>query len=99
MNQKSKDPVTKLKGKLLKEAYEFKKEFSSQLLRLVTSGFGLVAALAWNEVIKEFISRYIEPLFGEASSFFSLFVYALVVTFLAVLVTYQLSKFIFKKEN
>ncbi|OGM21710.1 hypothetical protein A2714_05305 [Candidatus Woesebacteria bacterium RIFCSPHIGHO2_01_FULL_38_9] len=59
---------------------------------MVTSGFGLVAALAWNEVIKEVITKYIQPIFGSSSGLVSLLIYALAVTFLAVLVTYQLSK-------
>lgn len=79
---------------LKKEAEEFKKQFADRLLKLVTSGFGLVAALAWNELIKEIIKRYIEPVFGGGSGIVSLFIYALVVTFLAVLVTYQLSKIV-----
>jgi len=80
------------KSKLKKEVREFQKEFATQLLTLVTSGFGLVAALAWNEVIKEVITKYIQPIFGSSSGLVSLLIYALAVTFLAVLVTYQLSK-------
>ncbi len=81
-----------------KEAEEFRKQFAKTLLRLVTSGFGLVAALAWNELIKEVIKTYIEPFFGKDSGFVSLIIYALVVTFLAVFVTYQLSKIV-KEEK
>jgi len=79
-------------GKIKKETNQLKRQFASQLLKLVTSGFGLVAALAWNEVIKEIISEYIKPLFGESSGIISLIIYAVTVTLLAVLVTYQLSK-------
>ena len=78
--------------KIKKETNQLKRQFASQLLKLVTSGFGLVAALAWNEVIKEIISEYIKPLFGESSGIISLIIYAVTVTLLAVLVTYQLSK-------
>jgi hypothetical protein len=86
-------------SKLKKEAEEFRKQLADQLLKLVTSGFGLVAALAWNELIKEMIKRYIEPVFGGGSGIVSLFIYALAVTFLAVLVTYQLSKITGKKDK
>ena len=79
-------------GNIKKETGELKKRFASQLLKLVTSGFGLVAALAWNEVIKEFIVEYVKPLFGESSGIISLIIYAIAVTLLAVLITYQLSK-------
>ena len=81
------------------EAEEFKKEFADKLLKLVTSGFGLVAALAWNELIKEVISQYIEPIFGGGSGLVSLLIYAMVVTFLAVVVTYQLSKIAGKEKE
>ena len=31
-----------------------------QMLTLATSGFGLVAALAWNNLIQEFVNNYIK---------------------------------------
>lgn len=58
----------------------------------MTSGFGLVAALAWNELIKEIVNQYIKPIFGESSGLISLLIYAVFITAPAVLVTYQLSK-------
>ncbi|MBU0572744.1 hypothetical protein KKH23_02605 [Patescibacteria group bacterium] len=79
-----------------KETKQFKKRFAKQTLTLVTSGFGLVAALAWNELIKEFVKEYVKPFFGESSGIISLLIYAVFVTLLAVLVTYNLSKI---KEN
>lgn len=78
--------------KIRKETGQFKKQFATQLLKLVTSGFSLVAALAWNELIKEVVSEYIKPLFGESSGLITLLIYAVFITALAVLVTYQLSK-------
>lgn len=59
---------------------------------LATSGFGVVVALAWNEAIKSAVETYINPLLGERSGVISLFVYATVVTLLAVIVTMQLAK-------
>ncbi|KKQ98225.1 MAG: hypothetical protein UT24_C0014G0040 [Candidatus Woesebacteria bacterium GW2011_GWB1_39_12] len=94
----AKEKTKGVHNKIKKEAQKFKKQFSSQLLKLVTSGFGLVAALAWNELIKEFIKIYIQPFFGQSSGFVSLLIYALFVTLLAVFVTYQLSK-IARKEK
>lgn len=64
----------------------------SEILKLSTSSFGLVAALAWNELIKEVVNMYIKPLVGGASGIISLSIYALVVTTLAVLITISLSK-------
>src|SRR3989344_5656546 len=81
-----------LEERLKKEADEIKKQFTARTLKLVTSGFGLVAALAWNEVIKETVNIYIKPFFGEGSGLISLLIYAILVTALVVFVSYQLSK-------
>jgi len=83
--------------KAIQEAHAVRKEFIKKTLDLATSGFGLVAALAWNEVIKETVNNYIRPLFGKESGLISLIIYAITITFLAVLVTYNLSKLSKKK--
>lgn len=67
-----------------------------EILKLSTSAFGLVAALAWNELIKEIVDVYIKPLVGGASGTISLLVYAIVVTTLAVIITISLSKLVSK---
>jgi len=89
----------RIERKLFQEARQFRRQFAKQAFKLVTSGFGLVAALAWNELIKEVVNLYIKPYFGENSGLISLAIYAIIVTCLAVLVTYQLSKFAEKKED
>jgi Family of unknown function (DUF5654) len=61
------------------------------MITLATSGFGLVVALAWNEVIKTAVEQYIDPILGKAGGLISLFVYATLMTLLAVLVTMQLA--------
>ncbi len=66
------------------------------MLVLATSGLGLVAALAWNELIKETVTQYIKPLVGGASGVISLLIYAVAVTILAVAVTYNLTKLVKK---
>lgn len=68
------------------------REIVKQMLTLATSGFGLVAALAWNSLIQELVNSYIKKYLPGNSGIISLFVYALIVTVLAVFVTYQLSK-------
>lgn len=67
-------------------------EIIKQMVTLSSSGFGLVAALAWNNVIKEFVDNYIAKWLPHGGSLFSLFLYAVIITVLAVVVTYQLSK-------
>lgn len=68
------------------------KEITKEVLKLSTSAFGLVAALAWNELIKEVVTMYIKPLVGGASGIISLLIYAVIVTTLAVIVTINLSR-------
>jgi len=85
--------------KLSKGTKDLRKKVLSEMLKLATSGLGLVAALAWNELIKEVVTIYIKPFFGESSGLVSLLIYALFITVLAVIVTYQLSKFAEKEEK
>jgi uncharacterized membrane protein (DUF106 family) len=86
--------MVKIHKKLKKHSQAFKKELTSQMLKLATSGFGLVAALAWNELIKETVNEYIKPLIGGASGIVSLLIYAVLVTILAVGVTYNLTRLV-----
>ena len=69
------------------------------MLTLATSGFGLVAALAWNSLIQEFVNSYVKKFLPEGSGIYSLLIYAVVVTVLAVIVTYQLSKVVEKIQK
>ena len=98
MTDKNEAPTSEAHGKLSKEASELKKQMATQMLTLATSGFGLVAALAWNEFIQTLVKEVITPLIGESSSVISQLIYAVIVTVLAVIVTYNLSKFVEKKE-
>lgn len=61
------------------------------MIGLATSGFGVVVALAWNDAIKKAVETYIDPILGEKSGVISLFIYAAVITLLAVVVTMQLA--------
>jgi|GEM_PF-338601 len=75
------------------------KEVLKQMVTLATSGFGLVAALAWNNVIQEVVNNYIKPYLAQGSGLLSLLLYAILITTLAVTVTYQLTKLVEKLEN
>ncbi len=70
-----------------------------QIVTLSTSGFGVVAALAWNNVIQELVTTHIKPYLPKGSSILSLFIYATIVTILAVVVTIQLSRLIERLER
>lgn len=73
-------------------------EIVRQMLTLATAGFGLVAALAWNSLIQAFVEDYIKIWLPSGGKLTSLVIYALVVTALAVFVTYQLSKILRRLE-
>ncbi|MBI4065373.1 hypothetical protein HY409_03320 [Candidatus Gottesmanbacteria bacterium] len=75
------------------------KEILKQMVTLATSGFGLVAALAWNNVIQEFVETQIKPYLPTGSGLISLFLYAIIITVLAVTLTYQLTKLVEKLEK
>lgn len=75
-----------------RENKKLHKELIKQMLTLSTSAFGLVAALAWNNLIQEVVKNYVNKWFPGNGSIISLLIYALVVTVLAVFVTYQLSR-------
>jgi uncharacterized membrane protein len=78
--------------RLRHNAREFQIQLLQQMVTLATSGFGLVAALAWNSVIQEFVNSYVKKWLPGGGGIISLLIYALIVTILAVIVTYNLSK-------
>lgn len=84
-------------------ASEQKNKLSSavlrQMLTLATSGFGLVAALAWNNAIQEIVNVYVKPFFPQGSGVISLLIYAILITMIAVVVTVNLSRVIEKLEK
>ncbi|OGG13376.1 hypothetical protein A2773_06045 [Candidatus Gottesmanbacteria bacterium RIFCSPHIGHO2_01_FULL_39_10] len=71
---------------------QFRSEVIKQMITLATSGFGLVAALAWNNVIQELVNNYVKKYLSVGSGIISLLIYAILITLLAVTITYQLSK-------
>ena len=78
---------------------EFPLALIKNMIMLATSGFGVVVALAWNEFIRNLVDNYVNPYLGNNSGLFSLFIYAALMTLLAVLVTMQLSSIERKLEN
>lgn len=72
-------------------SFLYHRELIQQLVTLSTSAFGLAAALAWNETIQAAVKEFIEPKI-PGSGILSRLLYALLVTLLAVLVTFQLTR-------
>ena len=81
------------------EIRKYRLAIVKQMLQLATAGFGLVAALAWNELIKAFIEEYIKTRISVGSGIITLAIYAIIVTVLAVFITLQLSKLAEKLEE
>ena len=81
----------KKKPEETKKDKAFHEELIGQMVTLSTSGFGIVAALAWNDTIQTVVKTYIEPKI-PGSGILSRLIYALIVTLLAVMITYQLSR-------
>ena len=62
---------------------KFKVLFLETTAALITSAFGLVAALAWNEAIKTAVGLWLEG----GDEVIGLVIYALIVTVIAVIAT------------
>ena len=58
------------------------------MIALASAAFGVVAALAWNSAI----TALVKQIFGSGGQIVSLFIYAIVVTVLAVIVMVNLGK-------
>lgn len=76
----------------------FHEEIITQMLTLVTSGFGVVAALAWNQAIQDFVKEFVEPRVPGSGLAYK-FLYAILITMLIVLITVQLSRISAKFQN
>ncbi|OGD84885.1 hypothetical protein A3B51_01375 [Candidatus Curtissbacteria bacterium RIFCSPLOWO2_01_FULL_41_18] len=78
---------------------KLRQELIKQMVILSTSGFGLVAALAWNDAIQAFVKEYIDKYISVGSGIISRFIYAIVITIFAVIITYQLTKISGEEEK
>ncbi len=69
-------------------ATELKKEVLETMATLITTAFGLVAALAWNEAIQVLIEEFISP----EDALVGVLIYAILVTLLAVIATILIAR-------
>jgi hypothetical protein len=77
------------------ELNKFKGEFFERLSLFIVAAFGLITALAWDEMLKDLFVY----LFGHLDSVFNKFLYALILTIVTVVVTLILRSFIKKKSK
>ena len=85
----------KVVKKIKEEIEQTKRALKEKTTTLIIGGFGLVAALAWNEAIKSLFDVY----FKESNGLIGKFIYALMITVIVVIVSIRLGKFPKKKNN
>lgn len=76
-------------------ATSFKVLFLETTAALITSAFGLVAALAWNEAIKAAIALWL----SADDEVIGLVIYALIVTVIAVIATMLIAMALAKAKS
>ncbi len=74
------------------EVSEVKSQVMDTIATLVTTAFGLIAALAWNDAIQALITQWL----GETDALTGLLIYAVVITILAVVATILIARLIAK---
>ncbi|MDY0293245.1 MAG: DUF5654 family protein [Candidatus Methanomethylophilaceae archaeon] len=75
---------------------KFKVQLLETTVALITAAFGLVAALAWNDAIKALIKSVFPDTGGEL---IGLFVYATLVTIIAVVATLLIARSLSKAKK
>lgn len=82
--------------RLKNESEKLRSEARERLLGYIVGAFGLIAGLAWNDAVKALI-EYIFPSSGT-HTLLAKFVYALIITFIVVVVTVYITRLFKKKE-
>jgi hypothetical protein len=67
---------------------EIKPTYIGTMISLATVAFGLIAAGAWNKFIADFIGLFLKP----GSGVWAEFVYAIIITIVAIVVVQNLAK-------
>jgi hypothetical protein len=70
-------------------------EILEKISQLATAGFGLVAALAWNDAIQSLFKL----IFPQQSEVWAKFGYAVIITVIVVIITMKLSDLINKVKE
>lgn len=71
---------------------DVKNQVLTTIATLITTAFGLIAALAWNDAIKAMILAFLPPQSGITG----LLIYAVIITIIAVIATILIARAIAK---
>jgi hypothetical protein len=74
---------------------EVKSSYIGTMIALATVAFGLIAAGAWNKFISDLISIFLKP----GSGVWAEFIYALIVTVVAIVVVQNLAQIAERAER
>lgn len=74
----------------LQEIRELKVETLTKMTDLATAGFGLVAALAWNEAIQSLVNAFLPK--NSSGGIIAQLIYAVIITIVVVIITVKLGK-------
>ena len=83
-----------IKDKIKNRSKEIRKEVRQRTVGYILAAFGFVAALAWNEAIRDLI-EYFFPI--NKNTVLIKFIYAIVLTFLVVIVSVYLARLVYDK--
>ncbi|OGZ26968.1 MAG: hypothetical protein A2365_01580 [Candidatus Nealsonbacteria bacterium RIFOXYB1_FULL_40_15] len=72
---------------------EAKEAIKEKMATLMLAGFGLVAALAWNDAVQSLFNAY----FPQGQEVLGKFTYAFLVTIVVVIISIQLQKIVKRK--
>ena len=75
-----------------KEEKSMRTQVVETIAALITAAFGLIAALAWNTAISDAVKQYLSP----GSAITAEFVYAILVTILAVIFAVWIARVVSK---
>jgi hypothetical protein len=85
-------PILRRLKKMKEQATEMKGQVMETIATLITTAFGLIAALAWNEAIKALIIQFL----GTGNGLTGLFTYAILITIIAIIATILIARVIAK---
>lgn len=72
-----------------KQEHQLRKTFVSKTTTFIVAAFGFIAALAWNDAVQSLV----KIIFGEISQLWAKFIYALIITLIAVIIIMQIERY------